>query len=81
MLTDGAGPRASGVVYDHAGSATATARTDEGEWPRILGGAGWKPARDVMPEIIPNLDIGTAGRDDYQKLLVVEAPRGKPMHT
>lgn len=119
-LEAGAGPRASGVVYDRAGSALATARTEEFEWRRILGGAGWlhisgitpaisaaaaaitldaartarslgitvscdynnraklwkwgKTAREVMPEIIRNVDIGIAGRDDCQTMLGVEAP-------
>ena len=119
-LEAGAGPRASGVVYDRAGSALATARTEDFEWPRILGGAGWlhisgitpaisaaaaaitldaarsarslgitvscdynnraklwkwgRTARDVMPEIIRNVDIGIAGRDDCQTMLGVEAP-------
>ena len=119
-LEAGAGPRASGVVYDRAGSALATARTEEFEWVRILGGAGWlhisgitpaisaaaaeitldaartarslgitvscdynnraklwkwgKAPRDVMPEIIRNVDIGIAGRDDCQMMLGVEAP-------
>jgi 2-dehydro-3-deoxygluconokinase len=119
-LEAGAGPRASGVVYDRAGSAMATARTEEFEWRRILSGAGWlhisgitpaisagaaaitldaartaqslgitvscdynnraklwkwgKSARDVMPEIIRNVDIGIAGRDDCQTMLGVEAP-------
>jgi 2-dehydro-3-deoxygluconokinase len=117
-LEAGAGPRASAVTYDRAGSALATARTEEFEWPRILAGAGWlhvsgitpaisaaaaaitldavrsarasgltvscdynnrgklwrwgKPAREVMPEIIREVDIGIAGRDDCQTMLGIE---------
>jgi 2-dehydro-3-deoxygluconokinase len=117
-LEAGAGPRPSGVTYDRAGSALATARTEEFEWPRILAGAGWlhvsgitpaisaaaaaitldavrsarasgltvscdynnrgklwrwgKRAREVMPEIIREVDIGIAGRDDCQTMLGIE---------
>lgn len=50
-LEAGAGPRASGVVYDRAGSALATARTEEFEWERILGGAGWLHISGITPAI------------------------------
>lgn len=50
-LEAGAGLRASGVVYDRAGSALATARTEEFEWERILGGAGWLHISGITPAI------------------------------
>ncbi len=128
-LEAGAGPRSSGVVYDRAGSAMATARREEFDWPAVLAGARWlhisgitpaisaeaaaitldaakaaraagitvscdynnrgklwqwgKHPRDVMPDIVRNVDIGIAGRDDCQTMLGVEAPetRGVPNAT
>jgi len=50
-LEAGAGPRSSGVVYDRAGSAMATARTEEFEWKRILSGAGWLHISGITPAI------------------------------
>jgi len=50
-LESGAGPRASAVVYDRAGSAMATARTEEFEWTRILSGAGWLHISGITPAI------------------------------
>ena len=50
-LEAGAGPRSSGVVYDRAGSAMATSRTEEFEWPRILAGAGWLHISGITPAI------------------------------
>jgi 2-dehydro-3-deoxygluconokinase len=119
-LEAGAGPRASGVTYDRAGSSLATARREEFDWRTILAGARWlhisgitpaisgeaaaitldaaraaraagitvscdynnraklwqwgKHPRDVMPEIVRQVDIGIAGRDDCQTMLGVEAP-------
>ena len=50
-LEAGAGPRSSGVVYDRAGSALATARSEEFDWPRILAGAGWLHVSGITPAI------------------------------
>lgn len=51
FLEAGAGPRSSGVVYDRAHSAMATARTEEFEWPRILAGARWLHISGITPAI------------------------------
>ena len=50
-LEAGAGLRSSAVTYDRAGSALATARTEEFEWPRILAGAGWLHISGITPAI------------------------------
>lgn len=50
-LEAGAGPRASGVVYDRAHSAMATARTEEFDWSQILDGARWLHISGITPAI------------------------------
>jgi 2-dehydro-3-deoxygluconokinase len=41
FLEAGAAQRASAVLYDRRGSALATARREEFDWPAILAGARW----------------------------------------
>jgi len=50
-LEAGAGPRASGVVYDRAGSSLATARREEFDWPAVLAGARWLHISGITPAI------------------------------
>ena len=54
FVTPGAGPRASEVTYDRAGSAFAGADPEGVDWDAALGGASWLHVSGVTPAIGPN---------------------------
>ena len=53
FLTQGAGLRASDIVYDRAGSAFADAPADAFDWPAILDGAAMLHLSGITPALGP----------------------------
>lgn len=51
FLEKGASQRGGKVIYDRAGSAIATARRDEFDWPRIFDGADWFHLTGITPAL------------------------------
>ena len=62
FLEEGASPRASGVVYDRAGSSFAAQPPDSFDWPRLLSGARWFHVTGITPALGdgPRAAIATA---------------------
>lgn len=53
FLATGAGPRASEIIYDRAGSAFALAAADAWDWDTILAGAGCLHLSGITPALGP----------------------------
>lgn len=54
FLEFGAAPRASGIVYDRAGSAMANIAPGMIDWPKVLAGSTWFYVTGITPALSPS---------------------------